>query len=108
MGQRLGEAPGPLGVDYGWMYDDGWAGSAVTTLNQDCTGPGSQGCWGHRQNLLTSFGGSPGPQATLEMGAASAAVEIRLGVNGRAVGTAAKPLPMYYTWAEAKAAGAGQ
>jgi hypothetical protein len=103
-----GEAPGPLGVDYGWMYDDGWAGSAASTLNQDCTGPSSQGCWGHRQNLLTNFGGSPGPQGTLEMGAASLPWKFGWESMGELLVSATKPLPMYYTWAQAKAAGAGQ
>ncbi len=34
-------------ADYGWMYDDGYAG-----VNVDCTTPGEAGCWGHREVIL--------------------------------------------------------
>ena len=37
----------PLGVDYAWMYDDGYGGT-----NLDCAAPGDSGCWGHRDNIL--------------------------------------------------------
>ena len=41
---------GPISTaqaDYGWMYDDGYAGS-----NTGCTAPGSAECWGHRDIIL--------------------------------------------------------
>ncbi|MGO9909730.1 MAG: hypothetical protein ACLPQS_01005 [Acidimicrobiales bacterium] len=41
----------PLGSNYGWMYDDG-LGSA----NGDCTSKHPQGCWGHRDNILHTYG----------------------------------------------------
>ncbi len=37
---------------FGWMYSDGWGGSAQRTTNLACTGPGAPGCWGHRDLLL--------------------------------------------------------
>ncbi len=42
-----------LEADYSWMYDDGY-GSA----NASCTSPTSSGCWGHRANILATFGNS--------------------------------------------------
>jgi hypothetical protein len=41
---------GPISTaeaDYGWMYDDGYAGS-----NTGCTAPGGAQCWGHRDIIL--------------------------------------------------------
>ena len=32
-----------------WMYDDGYGGT-----NYDCTTPSSPGCWGHRDNILST------------------------------------------------------
>ena len=32
-----------------WMYDDGYGGT-----NYDCTTPTSSGCWGHRDNILST------------------------------------------------------
>jgi hypothetical protein len=34
-------------ADYGWMYDDGYAG-----VNVDCRAPGGLACWGHRDVIL--------------------------------------------------------
>jgi len=42
----------PFGAMFGWMYDDGWGGSASATSNIACTSPTATGCWGHRDNLL--------------------------------------------------------
>lgn len=39
---------------FGWMYDDGWGGSAKTTSNIACTSAHARGCWGHRDNILGS------------------------------------------------------
>jgi len=44
-----------LAADYDWMYNDGWGSSG--SFNMDCTGPGAAGCWGHRHNILSSYGG---------------------------------------------------
>jgi hypothetical protein len=41
-----------LVVDYFWMYDDGWAGSATDTFNSACTSAGASACWAHRDELL--------------------------------------------------------
>jgi hypothetical protein len=41
-----------LGADYGWMYEDGWGGSAATTPNLACTSATAPGCWAHRDELL--------------------------------------------------------
>jgi len=60
----------PLGADYAWMYDDGPSGS-----NLDCRTGTSQGCWGHRDNILNRFGGhaSCSGASVLAMGAGHAA-----------------------------------
>jgi hypothetical protein len=44
-----------LAADYDWMYADGWGTNG--SFNMDCTGPGAAGCWGHRHNILSSYGG---------------------------------------------------
>ncbi|MDQ1748424.1 MAG: hypothetical protein QOD07_2687 [Frankiaceae bacterium] len=44
-----------LAADYDWMYADGWGPNG--SFNMDCTGPGAAGCWGHRHNILSSYGG---------------------------------------------------
>ena len=41
----------PLGSNYGWMYDDG-----LGSPNIDCTASHRAGCWGHRDNILRSYG----------------------------------------------------
>ena len=47
----------PADAMFGWMYDDGWAGTKSATLNYACTSAISSGCWGHRDNILgDSFG----------------------------------------------------
>jgi hypothetical protein len=88
----------PLAAHYTWMYDDGYG-----STNSACSSPGAQGCWGHRDNILREA-------ATLVMGAGYAPAG-----NGTASVTelfvaVTNPgnLPsMYYTWAQAVAAGAG-
>jgi len=54
----------PLVSDFGWMYDDGYG-----SPNLDCTSPTSEGCWGHREDILAGF------TEPLVMGAAYAAGE---------------------------------
>lgn len=44
-----------LAADYDWMYADGWGPNG--SFNMDCTGPGAAGCWGHRHNILSTYGG---------------------------------------------------
>ncbi len=51
-GGTWSQAFSPLVADYGWMYNDGWGGSAATTSNVDCTSATAPGCWGHRDVLL--------------------------------------------------------
>ena len=57
-----------LGANYYWMYDDGPGGANIA-----CTQADHSGCYGHRDNILTSFSagacGSAG-SPTLVMGAA--------------------------------------
>ncbi len=49
----LGE-PNVLATDYIWMYDDGFGSPNIA-----CASPSSAGCWGHRKNILASFGTGP-------------------------------------------------
>ncbi len=44
-----------LFVNYLWMYEDGWGGSAATTTNEDCSPLLPTGCWGHRDIILTEY-----------------------------------------------------
>jgi uncharacterized protein YkwD len=44
-----------LAVDFGWMYDDG-----PNSPNVDCTASNTSGCWGHRENILSPWGGASG------------------------------------------------
>lgn len=83
-----------------WMYDDGPGSS-----NIDCTPTDTTGCWGHRHDILWSFGGS----GALAMGAATGVdpsgapgYAMLLGMGDR------RYTPSYtYTWAAAQADGAG-
>ncbi|MGN6722827.1 MAG: hypothetical protein ACTHJM_09455 [Marmoricola sp.] len=40
-----------LWADFVWMYDDG-----LGSGNLDCTSSNTSGCWGHRKNILGSYG----------------------------------------------------
>ena len=88
-----------LDANYTWMYDDGYGG-----YNVDCTSPGASGCWGHRDNVLTSnYGG------TLVMGAGDVAQSTGLQCLSELFVVVQNPgdlPPLYYTWAQAVAAGA--
>jgi 5-hydroxyisourate hydrolase-like protein (transthyretin family) len=44
-----------LAADYDWMYDDGWG--TTGSFNLDCTSATAAGCWGHRHNILGTYGG---------------------------------------------------
>ena len=100
------ENTGPLGSDFGWMYDDG-PGSG----NVACNAGNATGCWGHRDNILsynaqqlTSSGGF------LVMGASEAVVAADSPwVSDAELFVVLSTSPEYYlyTWAQAVAAGAG-
>ncbi|HWE57977.1 MAG TPA: hypothetical protein VG435_20920 [Acidimicrobiales bacterium] len=47
--------PTALAADFGWMYDDG-----PNSENIDCSVAGAGGCWGHRENILSPWGGAQG------------------------------------------------
>jgi hypothetical protein len=84
---------------YEWVYDDGY-GSA----NGDCTSPGAPGCWGHRQNVLISFG--PASKGFISMGAAAGSYPRDPSYAMLIAYTS--ELPSYsYTWAAAVSEGAG-
>jgi hypothetical protein len=61
MGGAWGGGYSVLGVDYIWMYADGWAGAGQTG-NVDCTSAGASACWAHRGELL---GDAPGFDASV-------------------------------------------
>jgi hypothetical protein len=74
--------------DWLWMYADGWGGTGwQQTTNADCTGPSSDGCWGHREAILATFAGSPilvtGVAATRDAYGNTAFSQIILGGTGR-------------------------
>jgi len=48
---------GPLAADYDWMYNDGY--SAAHGINLACVTPRSNGCWGHRRNILSGYHHQP-------------------------------------------------
>jgi hypothetical protein len=50
----------PLAADFGWMYDDG-----PDSPNGACTWAGAPGCWGHRDNILSPWGGAQGEGVTV-------------------------------------------
>lgn len=89
-----------LDANYTWMYDDGYGGD-----NIDCTNPDAAGCWGHRDNILTSnYGG------TLVMGAGYVGESNGFASLGELFVVVSDPAdipPLYYTWSDAVAAGAG-
>ncbi len=107
-----------LGVDYAWMYDDGWGGSPATTSNIACTSATDPGCWGHRDELLGSDPGfNPGVGLACTncvMGAGYASSQTNPPAAGGLsssytdlVVAPTVPVAMTYTWNDALAAGAG-
>jgi hypothetical protein len=82
---------------YGWMYDDGYG-----SVNLDCSSPTAPGCWGHRQDVL-AFPSGP----ALSMGGA-AIVHGEPSYAMTIVATSTPPWPYSYTWAKARADGAGR
>lgn len=99
-GSVWGEGTSVMQIWFEWMYGDGWGGSAATTPNVDCTGPGASGCWGHRDVLLGTYG-SGGPAAgiaasVLSDGQLSAAIVLTTGAGvapAAVATTAAQPAP---------------
>ncbi len=107
-----------LGVDYAWMYDDGWGGSPGTTSNIACTSATAPGCWGHRDELLGSDPGfNPGVGLACTncvMGTGYASAQTNPPAAGGLsssytdlVVAPTVPVAMTYTWNDALAAGAG-
>jgi hypothetical protein len=108
-----------LAADYGWMYTDGWGGSAGTTSNVVCTSAVAPGCWGHRDELLGSDPGfNPGvglacTNCVMGTGYASSQTSppAANGASSSYTDLVVKPAgavpAMTYTWAAAQAAGAG-
>jgi hypothetical protein len=92
-----------LGSDYAWMYDDG-----LGSGNLDCKKGHTQGCWGHRDNILGRFNSKArcgGQRNELAMGAGhvtkgkefgDSETELFAGVCGRT------PTDVVMTWARAK------
>jgi hypothetical protein len=90
---------GPLASDYDWMYNDGYS---PTGINLACLSPQSDGCWGHRDNILGAYGHLPTLLAGAGTGApAGASIAVILSGSRR------NPPRFTYTWREAKRAGAG-
>lgn len=97
-----------LSAYYFWMYEDGYPGG-----NVDCKAPSSSGCWGHRQNILSSgaelgFHDSGEEQERLvSIGVGSGWDSSGGQIYTLLVVHSASEAPAYYTWTEAMADGAG-
>ena len=93
-----------LDADFIWMYADGWASGG--SANADCPSAKSSGCWGHRQIMLGSYGGS----SALVAGVGSLPHFLAggdLNSDAEAIANYTGPKPtLTYTWATAVAAGA--
>ncbi len=91
---------GPLGANYGWMYDDGVGGG-----NGGCTWPGAPSCWMHRDNILGDWLASD-PSGTLVMGSAQVGTGGGETSDAEILGVTSAVPTFVYTWAQAVAAGA--
>lgn len=92
----------PAVAMYQYMYDDGWGGSAAATSNIDCLGPGAQGCWSHRRNVLRTCT----PTCIMGVGTLPATAD-GLGSSAQIfVAYSGIPVPVAYTWTDALQAGA--
>jgi hypothetical protein len=89
---------GPLAGDYGWMYDDGYG-----SYNVDCTSPAADGCWGHRDVILSTYDDKP----LLVSGAGSDKQNGLVSLAQMFVGGQGQAPRFTYTWAEALRHGAG-
>jgi hypothetical protein len=90
---------GPLAADYDWMYNDGY--SANSDINLACLTRSSSGCWGHRENILSTYGHLP----TLIAGAGSGKPSGASIAEVLAAGSGKAP-KFAYTWKQALAHGA--
>ncbi len=94
-----------LDADYGWMYDDGWAGAGNFTRNLACPTPNAYGCWGHREIILGRYTGG----SLLLAGTGSVPnnyAHIFRSDSELFVAATGKVPPLAYTWKQAVAAGA--
>jgi hypothetical protein len=96
-----GNFPNALKAYYEWMYDDGYGSSNIT-----CTTPTDEGCWGHRQDVLTLFPAEAG--GSLSMGAAAGVDQhSKRGFAMIILYTNIAEFPTYYyTWPDAVGEGA--
>jgi hypothetical protein len=91
---------GPLASDYDWMYNDGYGSGGI---NLACLTPRSNGCWGHRNNILGTY--SYLPHLLAGAGTAKpAGMSIAMIMSGGR-GT---PPKFTYSWRAAKHHGAGR
>ena len=94
-----------LAANYEWMYQDGWGGSSLSTLNINCTSPTAGGCWGHRDVILAGYAGCtpPGTAPTLVMGAGANPTAFFNGsLAAIFVCTDAPPTDEVFTWTQAQ------
>ena len=100
-----GGTASPLLVNYLWMYQDGWGGSAATTTNQDCNASLLNGCWEHRDIILTQYSSiyCLGSAPILVMGAAESN-NVRGGSVAAVFLSTCGPAPTdaVFTWAQAQ------
>lgn len=98
MGATWAGANSVLEADYGWMYEDGWAGGRSRTSNIDCTSPKAVGCWGHREVILGHYTGLG--CTTCELGTGYAPLGRSSASYTELIEAPAGPPPaMIFTWA---------
>jgi len=95
-------------VNYLWMYDDGWGGSAAATINTECTSAHAAGCWAHRDIILDGYS-SPGCSGAAPVVVMGAAVNPTAQAGGSIAAVfvsscGATPPDEVYTWAQAQQA----
>lgn len=96
-------AANPLEADWLWMYSDGWAGDATTNI--DCTGPGSAGCWSHRDNILQAY---PAHSVLVTGTAAADRTATTISYTQLVLAGTGRAPRLLYTWRLAVADGAGR
>jgi hypothetical protein len=89
---------GPLAGDYGWMYDDGYG-----SYNIDCPVASAPGCWGHRDIILDPYG----HKSMLISGVGCDPQSGLLSIAQLFVAGKGKAPTFTYSWAKARAHGAG-
>jgi hypothetical protein len=83
-----------------WLYDDG-----LGSGNVDCTTARRSGCWGHRRDVLWNFAQSGQRAPVLTMGAVQLRTAETMLITARYSGGVPR---LAYSWAQARAAGAGR